>query len=364
MPTTRRLIVAAAAVGALTLAALTVLILLEIVEILAGVTLGLLICATGTMFLVALSVRRVDGKALRIDGRVKRQEAALAKVANALGSVAERLEQVTAAAEARGPRRDEDLRAILTSLGEDRVNATLARQEIEKAVDDVGALVGTRLDRVEKALTREFRQGYRQVEAYVDLRSLIEPRAPLPELRGWAASPDLLRRLVGHICEHRPRLVVECGSGSSTVWLGYAVERYGSGRVVSLEHDERYYALSRDLVRAHGLSHIVEVRHAPLRPWRHGAESLNWYDEDATRDLDGIGLLLVDGPPGATGPQARYPAVPALLDRCLKDVRILVDDAARADERAAIRRWLEEFPLEAAEHEADKGLVTLTRATP
>ncbi len=368
MPTTRRLVVAAAAVGALTLAALTVLILLEILELLAGLTLGLLTCALGLMLLVTVAVRRLDGKALRIDGRVKRQEVVLTKVTDALTRVAGRLDQVAEATEAHGSRREEDLRAIRASLGEDRVNTMLVRQEIEGAIRDLGALVDTRLDGVQSALARELKQDYRQIEAFVDLRSLIEPRAPMPELRGWAASPDLMRRLVTHVCEHRPGLIVECGSGSSSVWLGYAVERFGRGRVVSLEHDERYLALSRDLVRAHGLSHIIEVRHAPLRPWRRGEESWDWYDEEATRDLDGIGLLLVDGPPTATGPQARYPAVPALLERCAKDVHILVDDAARSDERAVIRRWLEEFPLEAADHTADhraeKGLVTLTLTAP
>ncbi|WP_067174326.1 class I SAM-dependent methyltransferase [Microtetraspora niveoalba] len=385
MPTTRRLVVAAAAVGALTLATLTVLILLEILEILAGLTLGLLTCAIGLMFLVTLSVRRLDGKALRIDGRVKRQEAALAKVADALAQVAARLDQAGAATDTHGSRRDEDLRAILASLGEDRVNTMLARQEIDDAVGGVGTLVesvGARLDGVEKALTGEVRRGYRQIEAYVDLRALIEPRAPLPA-PGSAAllnnaplntgpvstappstGPDVLRRLVEHICADRPGLVVACGGGSSSVWLGYAVERFGGGRVVALEHDGRCAQLSRDLVRAHGLDHVVEVRHAPLRPWRLGAESWDWYDEDATRDLDGIGLLLVDGPPGATGRQSRYPAVPALLDRCAKDARIVLDDDPGADEWSVVSRWLEEFPLEATDHEAGTGLVTLRLATP
>jgi predicted O-methyltransferase YrrM len=211
-------------------------------------------------------------------------------------------------------------------------------------------------------LTAGGRQNYAQLEAYVDLRSLILPRAPLPALRGWAASPDVLRLLAETMWRRRPEVIVECGSGASSVWLGYLAEQTKSSKVICLEHDERYASMSRDLIRAHDLDDVVEIRFAPLVDWSHGERTYAWYDTKALDDLADIGLLFVDGPPGPTGPQARFPAVPLLLPRCGDDVVIVLDDTIRDEETAISDRWLAEHPeLERAELSFDKGAHVLTR---
>jgi predicted O-methyltransferase YrrM len=189
-------------------------------------------------------------------------------------------------------------------------------------------------------VSRDVLIGYQQLEALVDLRALIRPRAPMPPLRGWALSPDALRLLVQEIHAKHPQLIVECGSGSSTVWLGYTVQQLGTGRVVALEHDERYAQLSQDLLKAHGLEDVVEIRLAPLTPW----ETHPWYDLGAIDDLEKIGLLLVDGPPGTVGEGARYPALPLLLPKCADNALIVLDDVIREQESAVSDRWLAEYP--------------------
>ncbi|MGI9528709.1 MAG: hypothetical protein ACR2NG_03285 [Acidimicrobiia bacterium] len=52
--------------------------------------------------------------------------------------------------------------------------------------------------------------------------------------------------------------------------------------------------------------------------------------------------MIVDGPPGTTGPLARYPAVPILFDRLSPSALIFLDDAYREDEQESVRRWLDE----------------------
>ncbi|MQA97380.1 MAG: class I SAM-dependent methyltransferase [Streptosporangiales bacterium] len=235
-----------------------------------------------------------------------------------------------------------------------------------------------------EAQTRALEQGrridFRQAEALTELRALLSPRAPMPASRGWAASPDVLLALAEQVLRRRPKLVVECGSGASSVWLGYAVERAGEGRVVALEHDERYADLTRDLVTAHGLDAVVEVRTAPLRPWPSpdaahpgdagdadasgdsGEPGELWYDTEVLADLTGIGLLFVDGPPGRGGPLARYPAGPELLARCGPDAMIVLDDTIREAERTISDRWLTEYPdLHRTEHPYEKGAHIFTR---
>lgn len=208
----------------------------------------------------------------------------------------------------------------------------------------VGELEKNVSERTQRAVTAAADASYAKLEAVTDLRGWLQPRAPMPALHSWALKPDVLHMIMEHVWREQPGVIVECGSGSSSVWLGYVLERMGKGRVIALEHDERYLETSRDLIRAHGLEDYVEVRHAPLEPWRDGEDAYSWYALDALDDIYGIDLLLVDGPPGPTGPQARYPAVPILLSRCSPEVMIVLDDTVRDEERAISDRWLAEYP--------------------
>ncbi|GLW09942.1 hypothetical protein Misp01_50710 [Microtetraspora sp. NBRC 13810] len=369
-PSTRRLLLVSAFAGGLGVAGLAALSAVEAIDWPDAVQLAVSTATLAAVAMTVLTVRRVDGKALRTDRRVKREEAALAGLAGELkglvAAVAAQTESL--AGEGRG-----HAETVVAALGEDRAelaahSATLAEHTATLSAhgDRLGE-IRSALARIE-ALTKDkvlpevrSRGDFGQVEALVDLRALLSPRAPMPRLRGWAASPDVLRLLVERVAIDRPKLIVECGSGASTVWLGYAVERFGGGRVVALEHDERYARASRDLITAHGLESVVEVRHAPLTDWR----SFPWYDQAALDDLSDIGLLFIDGPPMNTGHQARYPAVPLLLPRCAADALIVLDDARRAEEREVADRWLREFPeLDGRPFPAEKGAMLFQRSAP
>ncbi len=222
-------------------------------------------------------------------------------------------------------------------------------------------------------ISRSGVKDYEQYVAWSELQKALEPADFMPPLRGWAASPDVIRILIRVIFDRKPSLVVECGSGSSSVWLGYALRRAGGGRLVALEHDASYADRTRALVAAHGLDDIVEVRFAPLvavhaepddDSRKEVATSQLWYDTAAIEDLADIGVIFVDGPPAATGREARYPAVPTLLPKCADDVVIVLDDAARPDEVAVGDRWLAEQPRLRREIEpAEKGAHVFTLAT-
>ncbi len=78
------------------------------------------------------------------------------------------------------------------------------------------------------------------------------------------------------------------------------------------------------------------------RPSRLGGETLTWYDPAVFADLSDIDLLFVDGPPGKSGPLARFPAVPVLADRCRPGAVVLLDDGGRPQERRMADRWIAE----------------------
>lgn len=191
---------------------------------------------------------------------------------------------------------------------------------------------------------REQRSMYTQLEALQHVIRATDPIAPLPAMRSWAASPDLLRELVARILADQPHQVVEASSGVSTLVIAYCLKRLGRGKVRSLEHDPMYAERARQLIKEHGLDGFAEVIDAPLVEQGIGGSMLRWYDLSKA-DLAGpIDLLVVDGPPDTTGPQARYPALPLLKHLLAPGALVVLDDGARDDERAIVKRWAELVP--------------------
>jgi predicted O-methyltransferase YrrM len=167
----------------------------------------------------------------------------------------------------------------------------------------------------------------------------------LPASRGWAASPDLLLVLIDQVITGRPSLIVECGSGASTLWLALAIRRFGiDGRVVALDHDPVFAGKTRDFLVRHGVGDLAEVRDAPLENFSLGGEAYAWYARAAWQDLTGIGLLFVDGPPEATGHQARYPALPLLSEALSPAAVVVLDDLVVPDMQKVLRLWLDAYP--------------------
>jgi len=204
---------------------------------------------------------------------------------------------------------------------------------------------------------------YAQTEALMQLNQALNPRSLLPSMRGYAGSPDFLVWLYREIKQRKPKVIVEASSGVSTLVCGYALEQLGEGRVVSLEHHEFFAGISRNNVEQHQLQAIVNVCHAPLKEHTIEGASWQWYDFDIADLPEQIDMLVIDGPPRRTQSLARYPALPLLKSRLAKNAVIFIDDAARADEKAMVKRWKQEFPnLEISQLPAEKGLTVIRLA--
>jgi predicted O-methyltransferase YrrM len=201
------------------------------------------------------------------------------------------------------------------------------------------------LRQVRADIPKEIKQTFSQLEALQTLNKVLAPTDLLPATRGWAASPDLLMVLVDLVITKRPSLVVECGSGASTLWIALALRRFEiDGRIVSLEHDPVFGGKTRDLLARHQVLDLVEIRDAPLESFSIDGDDYSWYAARAWEDLKGIDLLFVDGPPAATGHQARYPGLP-LLGKALSPVAtIVLDDLIVPDMQEVLRLWLDAYP--------------------
>jgi predicted O-methyltransferase YrrM len=201
------------------------------------------------------------------------------------------------------------------------------------------------LRQVRADIPKEIKQTFSQLEALQTLNKVLSPTDLLPPTRGWAASPDLLMVLVDLVISQRPSLVVECGSGASTLWIALALRRFEiDGRIVSLEHDPVFGGKTRDLLARHQVLDLVEIRDAPLESFSVDGDNYSWYAARAWEDLKEIDLLFVDGPPAATGHRARYPGLPLLSESLSPVATIVLDDLIVPDMQEVLRLWLDAYP--------------------
>lgn len=162
-------------------------------------------------------------------------------------------------------------------------------------------------------------------------------------MRGWSGSPDFLLVVANEILRRQPRCVLECSSGVSSIVIARCLQINGKGHVYSLEHDVGYAEITRKLLADQGLGAWATVLDAPLET--HSTRT-PWYDEGAIpADLEPIEALIVDGPPQATAPLGRHPALPRLINRMAPNAIVIMDDANRDDENTIITRWKSDYPI-------------------
>lgn len=201
---------------------------------------------------------------------------------------------------------------------------------------------------------------FHQVEALHGLYVDLGLEKSLPPTRGWAASPDFLQQIAQHAVEKKPKVVVECSSGTSTLVLAKCMQLNGGGKVYSLEHDHEYAQATRNHLARHGLTEWATVLDAPLRSHQIKGEAWPWYAEEVLPADCKIDMLTIDGPPMDTRPAARYPAGPVLFPRLGADAAVFLDDSARKDEKKILETWRDEFPaLRQTSRTCEKGCAVL-----
>lgn len=207
-------------------------------------------------------------------------------------------------------------------------------------------------------LRTELLKATRQIEAFIAVEDYLRT-GQLPSLsterHTWPISPDLALFLARVIEDNDYDLIIEFGSGVSTVLIAKALYYKAqhspskkTARFVSFEHLETFQQQTlRDLKRKQ-LDYRVDLQLAPLIRQKFDDDAeYDYYDckrylARLSRQFNGKKILVfVDGPPAATGPHARYPALPVVM-ACIKPDRmdILLDDYIRQDEKEIVQRWL------------------------
>lgn len=186
-------------------------------------------------------------------------------------------------------------------------------------------------------------------------------------MRNWAMSPDVLLKLHEYITNAKPKIVLEFGSGVSTIVICDALRQNNSGRLISIEHLEKFMKETMEVIKNENLSSFLDLRLAPLKIWT-GEHLCNekpvfWYDEKVidTSNLKEIDLLIVDSLPESTNPYARYPALPIIYKNLSNKAQVWLDDANRKDEADIAHAWAEKYKLIPDFFNLEKGLTILCK---
>jgi hypothetical protein len=221
-------------------------------------------------------------------------------------------------------------------------------------------------------MKREIANAVKQLEAFANLQGYFTGGDLLPELHGWPISSDFAVLLVRLLEAADYDAVVELGSGSSTVLIARTLRRVAArtgrrtpARHIAFDHDEKYRNKCAALLQAAGLADSVSLMLAPLTPFVcDDGKEYPFYGRADAVDVTGLAatlgrppraLVVVDGPPAATAPRARYPA----LEFCLPalaaaDVTMVLDDYNRDDERTIARMWTEYLDARGIRHEREE----------
>lgn len=161
------------------------------------------------------------------------------------------------------------------------------------------------------------------------MRSLTE----LPWDSGWAVGSETARRLSTLLNREKPKRILDIGSGLTTV-LFAEWAKDNKARVISLEHDTRYFMQTCKLLHNYGLD--VDIRLCELRRTKHGM----FYDTTLPINID---FVLIDGPPGSIGRQATLYSIYPYLS---KNYTVWLDDAFRKDESNMLTQWQLDLDIE------------------
>ncbi|MBF6987019.1 hypothetical protein [Cupriavidus sp. IK-TO18] len=213
--------------------------------------------------------------------------------------------------------------------------------------------------RQKRELVNATANSVKQIEAFIGIQRWLPLDDSALDFHGWPISPDLGIFLLGKIHEEKYDVIIEFGSGTSTILLARAVAQMNlesrgelpvGKKVVSFEHDRAYHEKTLKLLKSRDLLGYVNLVHSPLVVHEDsGAKYLHYDCATSLRQIAQLNegqdlsiLVLVDGPPELTCKNARYPAIPKIFDYLGKHrIDIVLDDANRPAEKEAIKMWKE-----------------------
>ena len=208
------------------------------------------------------------------------------------------------------------------------------------------------------------KKSYRQLEILIPIFNKLNITKPLPKtnaLNDYAASPDFLYSIINIIQKYKPNLIIEAGSGTSTLIVSYTLKKYNpKGKIISFDHNESFANKTKEEIKNHTLEKYSKIIYSDLIEY--SDYKFSWYDINKIDFKKKIDLVIIDGPPSKLNKLARYPAIPLLLKSMSDEAIIILDDARRKSEQEIIKKWQKEFDCFSYEYEDnDKGICIIKK---
>lgn len=172
--------------------------------------------------------------------------------------------------------------------------------------------------------------------------------------------PAGIQIALNDILVNRRRVVLELGSGLSTVYLAALLASQG-GLLVSVDHEAEWQKHVRNWLTPEQAAATTFV-HASLLACSFEGEAVQWYDAaaiaDALRGRGGVDLLLIDGPPAYFHERClnRGPALAALRKTLAPSATIILDDINRSGEQHIAQCWSAALGVEARHLTIEAGI--------
>ena len=170
---------------------------------------------------------------------------------------------------------------------------------------------------------------------------------------GWTADLEYLEE-VARYAVSTPGPILECGSGATTLLLAALAAARGV-EVWVLEHSPTWQA---QVARALGGERAARLRLCATALRDFG--EFDWYDAPAAQMPGDFRLVVCDGPPG-TVRGGRYGLLPILGSHLAPGAVILLDNADRPKEMAALERWQRDAGLSVQCHRHPGGMFVTAR---
>ncbi len=167
---------------------------------------------------------------------------------------------------------------------------------------------------------------------------------------GWHMRADALRIIAETVTKAEPRLILELGSGSSTVFLAHLCKTIGrKARVISIEENPKFAERTRNLLRLHQLLDQVSIIVAPVTSaqigkWQGHCYKISQANLPSVMAGEEADLVLIDGPMSAwtNRGDCRYGTLPLVRQWLANRAIVIIDDTHRKRERRIVERWTAE----------------------
>lgn len=248
-------------------------------------------------------------------------------------------------------------------------------------------MMGTQSQQIQQAtnalgqhITKSISIGTQQLEAYMGVHSLLELGEAPMKFHSWSINPDLALILADKINSNNYDLIIEFGSGTSTLLFAKSIMQHRSDgarsegqlsitkrqiddklisyvepedydlpkHVISFEQNKEYFNQTENSLNKQGLLKAVDLVYSPLVNIKNQESDGLFYNCKAKlkhlarvyENRSARILVLVDGPYDPNNAKARYPALPLLLKYlAAHQLDIILDDYNREGEQESAEKW-------------------------